>query len=94
MKLLHIDSIFYWRIILDMITSVIKVRLEDVLSDRQKSLYALAKETGISYNTLTRINKNKVQGITWDVLEKVCVNLDCSPNDLLQIVHTGKPTES
>jgi putative transcriptional regulator len=77
-----------------MITSVIKVRLEDVLSDRQKSLYALAKETGISYNTLTRINKNKVQGITWDVLEKVCVNLDCSPNDLLQIVHTGKPTES
>jgi len=68
-----------------MITGVIKVKLEDVLKNRQKSLYALAKETGISYNTLTRIHKNKVQGITWDVLEKVCLNLDCTPNDLLQI---------
>lgn len=68
-----------------MITSVIKVKLENVLKEREKSLYALAKETGISYNTLTRINKNKVQGITWDVLEKVCLNLKCTPNDLIAI---------
>lgn len=68
-----------------MITSVIKVKLEDVLKDRNKSLYALAKETGISYNTLTRIQKNKVQGITWDVLEKVCENLACKPGDLLAV---------
>lgn len=73
-----------------MITSVIKVTLDDVLSERGKSLYALAKETGISYNTLTRIQKNKVQGITWDVLVKICENLNCSPNDLIKIIPNEK----
>ncbi|MBX7173904.1 MAG: helix-turn-helix transcriptional regulator [Pyrinomonadaceae bacterium] len=52
---------------------------------KDKSLLALSEETGISYNTLHRIKKNTVQGITYDVLEKICLNLDCTPNDLLVI---------
>ena len=68
-----------------MISDVITINLEEVLKDRKKSLYSLAKETGISYNTLTRINKNRVQGITFDVLEKICKALQCTPNDLIKI---------
>lgn len=68
-----------------MISSVVKIQLNELLKDREKSLYALAKETEISYNALWKISNSKVQGITFDVLEKICKNLKCTPNDLLVI---------
>ncbi len=67
-----------------MISTVVKVKLKELLKDRNKSLYAVAKETGISYNTLHKINKNDVQSMSFDVLEKICLNLNCTPNDLLE----------
>lgn len=66
-------------------TKMIDIKLEDLLLKKRKSLYALAKETGISYSTLWNISKGRVQGITFDVLEKICLNLGCKPNDLLKI---------
>jgi len=68
-----------------MISRVIKVKLKQLLKDKDKSLLALSNETGISYNTLHRIKENTAQGITYEVLEKICINLDCTPNDLLEI---------
>ncbi len=68
-----------------MISNVIKVKLKELLKDRKKSLYAVAKETGVSYNTLHKINKSDVQSISFSVLEKICRNLDCKPNDLLEL---------
>lgn len=68
-----------------MISTVIKVRLKQLLKDKDKTLLALADETGVSYNTLHRIKDNKVKGITFDVMEKICDNLKCTPNDLLVI---------
>jgi putative transcriptional regulator len=64
---------------------MIEIKLEKLLADRKKSLYSLAKETGISYTALWNISKGKVQGITFDVLEKICLNLNCTPNEVLQI---------
>jgi putative transcriptional regulator len=66
-----------------MISRVIKVALKDILETKNKSLYALAKETDISYNALWKISNNKVHGITFDVLEKICKNLGCTPAQLL-----------
>lgn len=68
-----------------MISSVIKVKLKELLEERKKTLYSLAQETGITYPTLHRINKGKVESMSLDVLEKICLNLDCTPNDLLVI---------
>lgn len=68
-----------------MISSVIKVKLKDLLKDKDKSLLSLANETGVSYNTLHRIKSNKVNSISFDVLEKICKNLKCTPADLLVV---------
>jgi putative transcriptional regulator len=68
-----------------MISDVMKIKLDELLKGKGKSLYALAKETGISYNALWKISNGKVQGITFDVLEKICLNLDCEASDLLVI---------
>jgi len=68
-----------------MISTVIKVNLKQLLKDKDITLFKLAEETGVSYNTLHRIKDNKVQGITFDVLEKICKYFKCTPNDLLDI---------
>lgn len=68
-----------------MIKDVIRIKLAELLKAREKTLYALAKETNVSYATLWKIANGKVQGITFDVLEKVCANLGCTAGELLVI---------
>ena len=68
-----------------MIADVIKVKLVERAKSRGKTLFAVARETKISYNTLFNIKKGDVKSISFDVLEKLCDNLECTPNDLLVI---------
>ncbi len=68
-----------------MISNVIKIQLEKILADKGKSLYWLAKQTGISYNALAKINKNEVSRLELDTIEKICVKLQCGAGDLLAI---------
>jgi putative transcriptional regulator len=64
-------------------------RIYNLISDRfekkKKSLYALAREAGISYSSLWKINRGEVTSMSFDVLENICLNLDCSSGDLLRI---------
>lgn len=62
---------------------VIKVKLAELLKKENKSIYQLQQETGISYPTLHKINKGNVESISLRVLEAICKNLKCTPNDLL-----------
>jgi putative transcriptional regulator len=64
---------------------MVEVKLNELLKERNKSLYSVAKESGITYAALLRINKNKVSSMSFDVLEKLCETLNCTPNDLLVI---------
>lgn len=66
-----------------MISSVIKIQLETLLKKKNKSLYRLAKETDISYNALSKINKNDVSRLELDTIERICRFLQCTPGDLL-----------
>ncbi len=68
-----------------MILSVVKITLKELLEDRKKSLYRLQKDTDISYNALLKIQNNEVSSMSFDVLEKICKTLECTPNDLLKI---------
>ncbi len=61
----------------------VETRINDVLATNGKTLYWLAKETGISYNTLHRLQSKTSQGITFDVLDRICTALTCTPGDLL-----------
>lgn len=68
-----------------MISSVVKIKLQEILKKQDKTLYWLAKQTGISYNALAKISKNEVSRIELDTIEKICVILKCSAGDLLAI---------
>ncbi len=65
-----------------------QIELNELLKQREKSLYGSQRKlTGISYNALWKISNGKVQGITFNVLEKICVNLGCEAGDLLAIAN-------
>ena len=62
----------------------IKVILKEYLNERNKSVYWLMKETGISQKGIYDLVNNKTDGIKFDTLDKICSALDCTPNDLLR----------
>ena len=64
---------------------MIKIRINELLKQHERSFYWLAKETGISHTTLWRLKKGKAQGITFDTLEKISTTLKCQPGDVLKI---------
>jgi putative transcriptional regulator len=67
---------------------MIEIRIGELLNNRSRSFYWLAKETGISHTTLWRLKKGKALGINFETLEKVCETLKCQPGDVLS--HTNR----
>ena len=47
------------------------------------SRYELAKRIGVTYPTIDNIYKEKSTSIKLDILESICAELGCSPNDIL-----------
>lgn len=62
---------------------MIESRLDEILERRGKSLYWLQKETGFAYTTLWKLRTGKADSIRFEILDKICTLLDCSPGDLL-----------
>ena len=64
---------------------MIKVHIDRLLRERERSFYWLAKETGVSHTTLWRLKKDKAQGITFNTLQSICEALKCQPGDILKL---------
>lgn len=69
---------------------MIVIRLDELLKERERTFYWLAKETGISHTTLWRLKKDKALGINFDTLEKVCHALKCNPGDVLTVTNNSR----
>jgi putative transcriptional regulator len=66
---------------------MIEIRLDELLQNRGRTFYWLAKQTGISHTTLWRLKKGKALGINFDTLRKLCRALECRPGDVLSITN-------
>ena len=60
-----------------------KVMLNQVLEDKGISQNKMAKYTGISTTTLRNLNHNRTTRISFEILEKICIYLDCGVEDVL-----------
>jgi len=69
---------------------VIGIRLDELLEERGRTFYWLAKETGISHTTLWRLKKGKALGINFDTLERICRGINCQPGDVMRLVSKKK----
>lgn len=61
----------------------LKITLNEVLDRKGISQNQMAKDTGISTSTLRNLNHNRTTRISFDVLEKICMYLDCNIEDIL-----------
>jgi putative transcriptional regulator len=71
---------------------VIVIRIDELLEERERTFYWLAKETGISHSTLWRLKKGKALGINFVTLKSICQVLACQPGDVLRLAQEKKKT--
>ena len=65
----------------------VSCRLRVVMAERGiRHITDLAARTGISRSTLTALWQDRNDGITFDVLARLCEALQCTPGDLLVLV--------
>jgi len=69
---------------------VIEIRVDELLAERGRTFYWLAKKTGISHTTLWRLKKGKALGINFATLERICQMLGCQPGDVLRLASEKK----
>ncbi|KJD44707.1 putative transcriptional regulator [Paenibacillus sp. RC254] len=68
---------------------MIKFMVDEMLKDREMTMYALAKKSGIRPNTISQWVSDggaDVKSITLDTLDRICAALDCQPGELLKYV--------
>lgn len=68
-----------------LVMKMIKMRVQEILNQKNKTRYWLVKEMQTTYKTVNKICDNTLSGLQLDTIEKLCNILDCSPNDLFEI---------
>ena len=64
---------------------MIKMNVQKLLDERNKTRYWLVKEMQTTYKTVNKICDNTLTGLQLETIEKLCEILKCSPNDLFVI---------
>lgn len=71
---------------------MIVFKLQEIMDKKGITRYQLAKDTGINYLTINKLYKGESRTIQFDILDKICTQLECTPGDLL--VYTTDPAAS
>lgn len=62
------------------------INLDVMLARRKMRLKTLAAAIGVTEQALSAIKTNKVKGVRFETLQKMCHVLECQPGDLLEYV--------
>lgn len=60
-----------------------KISIQAKLNEIGMTRYELAKRIGVTYPTIDNIYKGTSTSIKFEILESICKELNCSPNDIL-----------
>ena len=60
-----------------------KLNIKNQLAKKGITRYELAKRIGVTYPTITVIYNGDSTSIKLEILESLCKELDCTPNDIL-----------
>ena len=59
------------------------INIKDILDKKGMSRYELSKRIDISYPTITSIYNGTSTSIKFEILEAICRELECTPNDII-----------
>ena len=63
---------------------MMKIDIKEKLNAKGMSRYELSKRVDVTYPTITAIYESKSKSINLDTLEKICLALECTPNDIMR----------
>jgi putative transcriptional regulator len=69
---------------------MIQSQLSELLEQKGRTLYWLAKQSGVRYATVWQLGKGQVGRLNLEALDKICEALECQPGDLLVRVNERK----
>lgn len=64
---------------------MIRLKTLELLEKKGKTKYWLYKQLGMSYQNFSNMVNNKTKSIRYENIETMCLLLECTPNDLLEI---------
>ncbi len=64
-----------------------KLRILEILKEKQKTKYWLYMQMGLSYQNFNRLVNNETGAIKFENLQMLCDILECTPNDLFEEYH-------
>lgn len=59
-----------------------RISIQQRLNEIGMTRYELAKRVGVTYPTIDNIYKGKSTSIKFEILENICKELKCTPNDI------------
>lgn len=63
---------------------MIRLRVLEILEERNLTKYWLYKQMELSYQNFNKMMNNETQSIRFENIEKLCRILECTPNDLFE----------
>lgn len=60
-----------------------KLNIKNKLQEKNMTRYELAKRIGVTYPTITAIYNGENTAIKLDILESICRELECTPDDII-----------
>lgn len=60
-----------------------KLNIKEKMREKNMTRYELSKRIGVTYPTITAIYNGDSTSIKLDILEALCRELNCTPNDIV-----------
>lgn len=64
---------------------MVKIHLSRLMGERKLKISDVARDTGINRGTITRLYHETAERVELDVIEKLCLYLECKIEDLLEL---------
>lgn len=68
---------------------MVRLRVTELLEERNLSKYWLWKRLGMSYDNYNKMIKNETHSIRYDIIDSIMKNLDCPLEDLFEVIPDG-----
>lgn len=65
---------------------MVYLRIRELLQEKGKTKYWLHNQINMDYHNLSRLMNNQTDSIRFENIEKLCTVLECTPNELMEIV--------
>lgn len=65
---------------------MIRLKALELLEKKGKTKYWLYKQLGMSYQDFSNMINNRTKSIRYENIETMCLLLECTPNELFEII--------